>query len=277
MARKKKGGEPPENAERWLLTYSDLITLLMAFFIVMYASSSADSAKMAKVAEAIKAGISGGSGKTLIANEDAVDIKANASYIQEAQKQQADASTGAVKAEENKLQQVKQKIDNYAKQNGLSGSVNTIIQEKGLVISIVDTMMFDTAKADVKPDAQTRLVGIANILKTVNNLIVVEGHTDSRPLTNAPEFENSNDVLSAIRAIHVQNILVGAGLSRNQISEQGYGATRPVATNDTEDGMAKNRRVDIVVVNSKFSAAEQSGIGNSSINTTPSTTNSSGQ
>lgn len=276
MARKKKP-EPPENAERWLLTYSDLITLLMAFFIVMYASSSADSAKMAKVAEAIKAGFNSGTGKTVIGNQDAVDIKANASYIQEAQKQQADASAGSAKAEENKLQQVKQKIDNYTAQNGLSGKVSTIIQEKGLVINIVDSVMFDTAKADIKPDAQASLVGIAKILKTVNNLIVVEGHTDSRPLTNAPEFENSNDVLSAVRAIHVQNILVGGGVAQNQISEQGYGATRPVATNDTEDGMAKNRRVDIVVVNSKFSAAEQSGIGNSSINTTPSVTNGSGQ
>lgn len=277
MARKKKP-EPPENAERWLLTYSDLITLLMAFFIVMYASSTADKAKMAKVASSIKAAFEGGSGKTVIGNEDAIDVKSSANYIQEAEKKQADAESGSQKAETNKLQEIKQKVDSYAKQNGLNGKLSTIIQEKGLVISIVDTAMFDTLSANINPDAQTKLQEIAKILQKVNNLIVVEGHTDNRPIIDSPEFKNSNDVLAAVRAINVEQILIKGGLPSEQVSEHGYGATRPVASNDTEEGMAKNRRVDIVIVNSKYSALEQSGIGNSDINNSSSnTTKSSGK
>lgn len=252
---RKKKPEKELNAERWLLTYSDLITLLMAFFIVMYASSSVNQAKMAKVAAALSAGFNG-SGKTIIGNEDAVDVKDKPDYIEEMEKQAQDTSSAAEKAEENKLQQIKEKVDNYVDKNGLSSSITTTIQEKGLVIRVVDTMMFETGKADINSTAQQRLVEMAQILKTIDNYVVVEGHTDNRPI-HTDEFV-SNEELSGVRACNVKHVLVDIGkLPASQVSFAGYGDTRPLVPNDNETDMAKNRRVDIIVINSKYNAIEK--------------------
>lgn len=252
MARKKKA-EPPENAERWLLTYSDLITLLMAFFIVMYASSTADKVKMAKVAASISSAF-GTSGKSVIGDESAVNLKEN-DNLQEASKDAAGSVNAAEKAEENKLKAVKQKVDTYIKENGMNGSISTSLQERGLTIHIVDTMMFAVGDADVKTDAKVRLIEIGKILKTINNIIRIEGHTDSTPIHNA-NFD-SNVELSAMRSAKVWHILVDeAGVPYNQFILSGYAENDPVAPNDTEANKAKNRRVDIVVINSKYNSID---------------------
>lgn len=252
MARKKKP-EPPENAERWLLTYSDLITLLMAFFIVMYASSSADKAKMAKVAASISSAF-GASGKSVIGDESAVNLKQN-DDLQEASKSGAGSADAAQKAEENKLKAVKQKVDAYVKQNNMTGSISTSLQERGLTIHIVDTMMFDIGDANVKTDAQYRLVSIGNILKTVNNIIRIEGHTDTTPIHNSSY--PSNIELSSARANKVWHVLEDqAGVPHKQIMTAGYAENDNIAPNDTEENRAKNRRVDIVVINSKYASID---------------------
>lgn len=252
MARKKKP-EPPENAERWLLTYSDLITLLMAFFIVMYASSTADKAKMAKVAASIKAGF-GVSGKSVIGDESAVNLKEN-DDLQETSKSAAGSADAAEKAEENKLKAVKQKVDAYVKQNNMTGSISTALQERGLTIHIVDTMMFDVGDANVKTDAKYRLVSIGNILKTVDNTIRIEGHTDTTPIHNSKY--QSNIELSSARADEVWHVLEEqAGVPHKQIMMAGYAENDNIAPNDTEENRAKNRRVDIVVINSKYASID---------------------
>lgn len=252
MARKKKP-EPPENAERWLLTYSDLITLLMAFFIVMYASSTADKTKMAKVAASIKSAF-GASGQSVIGDESAVNLKENAD-LQEASKDAAGSANAAQKAEESKLKEIKQKVDAYINQNGMAGSISTALQERGLTIHIVDTTMFDTAKADLLPGAQDKLVAIGQILKTTNNMIRIEGHTDSRPMHDN-KFA-SNVELSVIRASTVWHVLEDkAGVPHKQIMAAGYADNDPIAPDDSEANMAKNRRVDIVVINSKYASID---------------------
>lgn len=252
MARKKKA-EPPENAERWLLTYSDLITLLMAFFIVMYASSTADKAKMAKVAASISSAF-GTSGKSVIGDESAVNLKEN-DDLQEASKDAAGSVDAAEKAEENKLQGVKQKIDAYIKQNNLTGSISTALQERGLTIHIVDTMMFDVGDANIKTDAKNKLVEIGSILKTVNNMVRIEGHTDSTPIHNSNY--PSNIELSSARADNVWHVLEDqAGVPHKQIMMAGYAENDNIAPNDNDANRAKNRRVDIVVINSKYNSID---------------------
>lgn len=260
MARKKKA-EPPENAERWLLTYSDLITLLMAFFIVMYASSTADKVKTAKVAESIKSAISNGGGKTIIGDDTAVDVKSTPDYVQEMQKEAKGSSSADQKVEESKLKAVKEKVDNYIKQNGLTGSISTNLQERGLTIHIVDTTMFDTAKADLLPGAQDRLIAIGKILKGINNIIRIEGHTDSRPMHDE-KFE-SNIELSVMRAATVWHVLEEkGGVPHNQFVAAGYAENDPIVPDNSPDNMAKNRRVDIVVINSKYSSIDSNRVSN---------------
>ncbi|AAK78286.1 chemotaxis protein MotB [Clostridium acetobutylicum] len=254
---KRKKHEEPENSERWLLTYSDLITLLMAFFIVMYASSTVSKEKFAQIAQSLKVGFNGASGKTVIGNQDAVDIKSTSSYVtQEASKQSASAE----KAEENKLKDVKKKIDQYVNQNGMQGSVSTNLQEKGLVVSIVDTLMFDTGRAEVKPDFQKKLVEIGEILKTIDNYIRIEGHTDNTPISNSQYA--SNIELGSARSNNVEHLFIDVSkIPVTQMYTVSYADTRPVADNNSEAGKARNRRVDIVILNSKFNAVEQESSG----------------
>lgn len=238
-----------------MLTYLDLITLLMAFFVVLYATSTIDKQKFAQVAQSLKVAFNG-TGKSVIGEDDAVDIKASKNYVtQEADKDSASAE----QAEENKLKDVKQKIDQYVKQNNMQGSISTNLEEKGLVVSIVDTLMFDEGKADVKPDFQNKLVSIGNILKTINNYIRIEGHTDNIPIQRS-SFR-SNIELGSARADNVEHILIdNAKIPNVQMCTVSYAETRPVADNSTAAGRAKNRRVDIVILNSKFNAVEQEDV-----------------
>lgn len=250
---RKKKPEKEVNNERWMLTYLDMITLLMAFFVVMYASSTADKVKMAKVAASISSAF-GTSGKSVIGDESAVNVKQNQD-LQEASKSGAGSVDAAQKAEENKLKEIKKKVDAYVKQNGMAGQISTALQERGLTIHIVDTTMFDTARADLLPGAQDKLVAIGKILKTTSNIIRVEGHTDSRPM-HSDKFP-SNVELSSARADCVWQVLEhNGGIPHKQLMLAAYADNDPIVPDDSEANMAKNRRVDIVVINSKYASID---------------------
>lgn len=241
---KKRKEEEHENTERWLLTYSDLITLLMIFFVVMYALSNIDADKYKKITASLS--VAFGNGKSIIGNDDSVSIDENAAKI----------DTQPV--EENKLEEVKKEVDSYLKQNGMSSTVSTNIDDRGLVVSINDTVFFDSGSADIKPDSEKKLVDIAKILNQVGNYIRVEGHTDNIPISNSRY--HSNWQLSVDRAANVTELLIAdAGIPPEKMSAVGYGEFRPVADNSTEAGRSKNRRVDIIIVNSKFNSMEKSG------------------
>lgn len=247
---KKKKPEKEPNSERWLLTYSDLVTLLMAFFIVMYASSSVNQTKFNQVAQALKQGFNSGQGKSIIGNQDALDIKDKPVYIDAQSAQQKND-----KVEQNTLDSVKKLIDNYIKQNNLQGSVGTQIEERGLVISFQEASFFDSGKADIKPEFANRIVTIGSMLNTIDNYVRVEGNTDNVPIKNSQYTDNL--ALSCDRAANVERLLEGQShVSALRLSATGYGENRPVADNKTDAGRARNRRVDIVVIDSKYSATE---------------------
>lgn len=241
MKRKKEGHN---NSERWLLTYSDLITLLMIFFVVMYALSNVDVAKYKQISESLR--IAMGGGKTIIGNEDAANVSSEIKPVDDNQTSET---------EKNKMEDLKKSVDKYLEQNGLSQSVTTKIDERGLVVSINDTLFFDTGKADIKPEYAKKLIEIGKILSQLNNYIRIEGHTDNIPISNGAY--SSNWQLSAARAANVTELLVTqAGIAPQKLSAVGYGEFRPIGDNSTEDGRLKNRRVDIIIINSKYNEIE---------------------
>jgi len=247
----KKHEEKEGNGERWLLTYSDLITLLMIFFVVMYASSTADTTKYKQLSRSLNAAfVSGGGGKSLIGDSSAISIADPSVKV-------IDTSTeDNAKAEENKMETIKKSVDKYLEQNGLSSSVSTKIDERGLEVSLNSTLLFDVGKADVKGESIQKLISIGKILNKVNNYVRIEGHTDSTPISNY-EF-SSNWQLSAIRATNVTELLISeAGINPQKISSVAYGEHRPVASNATAAGKARNRTVDIIILSSQFSKGEK--------------------
>ncbi|MDB8804445.1 flagellar motor protein MotB [Romboutsia sp. 1001216sp1] len=231
--------EEHENHERWLLSYADFITLLMIFFIIMYAMSSINKGKYEKLTTALNEAM--GDGAAI------ADTGSNMG-----------GETGNGLSENEKLEKVKEKLDKYLKENNLSGSVNTTIEKRGLVVSFNDSLFFNSGKADVKPDQVNKLVKISEIINkslVKDSYIRVEGYTDNVPMHN--EIFKSNWDLSVMRASNVAQILINnGGINPQKISAIGYSEYRPKSDNNTVEGKAKNRRVDILILNSKFNEVE---------------------
>ncbi len=255
----KKAPEKEPNHERWLLTYSDLITLLMIFFVIMYASGNVDAQKYKQLSDSFRiamgsgnsgGGIGNGAGNNLIGTDSllpSTDTKNNDTS--------GNASGGGAQVEKDKLQDVKGKVDEFIKENNLENSATTQIADRGLVISLKETLVFDTASADIRPESRVKLIELGKILNKLDNYIRVEGHTDNLPIKN--EKFQSNWELSVIRATNVTNMLItDSHVEPKRLASVGYGEYRPVADNKTPEGRSKNRRVDIVLMDSKFNSVE---------------------
>jgi len=246
-----KKPEEKENGERWLLTYADLITLLMIFFVVMYAMSNVDQAKYEQLASSLNSAMgSGGSTPTMIgAGGPSTAVVGVDSVALD-----GSSSEASTQAEQTKLQGIKEQVDSYLKKNGLDGSASATIQERGLAISIQDTLIFDSGKADLKAGTEAKILEIGRMLSSIDNYINVEGNTDSVAI-NTYEFKD-NWALASSRADNVLRVLLKAGIQPARISSKSNGESRPIASNDTVEGKAANRRVDIVILDNKFSTSE---------------------
>jgi chemotaxis protein MotB len=269
--RGKKGGHEEEheaNHERWLLTYADMITLLMVLFIVLFASSTISSIKFAELADGLAKQLGGQSkaipggagvldGGQTTAADNGVQVNnpsAPIPAVQEAD-QPATQATHAqlVKQEEQTLASAQAKIEAALKAKNLQNSVRFTIDSRGLIVSIVtDKLLFNTGQADLEPIGDQVLDAIGPALRALPNDISVEGHTDNVPISSG-EFA-SNWELSAVRATTVLRYLVSTdGLQEDRMSATGYADTEPLVPNDSDAHRAENRRVDVVVLSSLLS------------------------
>jgi chemotaxis protein MotB len=248
--------EEHENDERWLLTYADMITLLMALFMVLFSISSVNISKYKSLSQSLKDAFSG---KVLTGGKSIAESGSDASTtpVQSATTSilptiSVKAASAAKAAEEAKttkeFQKIKKQIDAYAQKHGFAKQVQTTITRRGLVVRLLtDKVVFDTGQADLKPGAVSLLSGVGhaiNIDKT--HPIMVEGHTDSVPITGS-QFP-TNWELSTARASVVVRFLIRVGTDRFRLGAAGYANLYPVASNATEAGRSKNRRVEIVLL-----------------------------
>ena len=232
MIRRKKE-EEHENLERWLLTYADLITLLLAFFIVMYSMSKVDAKKFGMMAAAFQSVLKGGAS---VLKGDAIILPND------------DLGAGPLRVGDLKLLQarVKRVTDELRE----SGKITAEMEGRGLVIHMTENALFQPGKAYLTPTAMKTLDGLAEVIRDVPNDIRVEGHTDNSPI-NTPEFP-SNWELSTARATQVVKYLVEKhALSPAKVSAMGYAEYRPMFPNDSPENRAKNRRVDIIILSPK--------------------------
>jgi chemotaxis protein MotB len=241
MARKKKEEpEKPENSERWLLTYSDMITLLMVFFVVMYALSKVETTKYQSLSDSLSEAFSGmpgiqsgegGGGHS--AAERNVPLRA------------APGTGLSPKASSNKTP-FRERATSTLKANINDGTMRVSTEARGVVVALSGDVFF--AKGDVSLNAESlsKLEQVADLLRSVSQDIVVEGHTDTTPVERSERYA-SNLMLSAARAVSVAEALEMLGVPKERISAAGYGDSRPLKTNDTPEGRAYNRRVDILI------------------------------
>lgn len=236
MARKKVNRDEPKGDE-WLATYSDCVTLLMTFFVLLYAMSSVDENKMRALAQAFRSVMAGEAGDTILEyslyNGDVPLIGGEIP---------TDTIDGE-KIEESMYYQVSKFVDEH----DLEAVVDIIETDLGVAIQLRDNILFETSKSDLRSESKEILDSIAALISSMNNNIVVEGHTDNRPI-NTAEFP-SNWELSVDRAVNVVRYFVENGkIDPSRLSATGYGEFQPIVDNDTEENMEKNRRVNILIM-----------------------------
>jgi len=239
----KRGG--PDNG-RWLLTYSDLITLLMIFFIMMYVISNVNAQKFAKMANVLG---------QVFGNKSAGVLNNGTSILKDSGNTNPKASNGNDAQDISQLNQVKQELEGYLKSKSLNGKVSVTLEERGLVISLQDTILFDSGSAILTPEAGSIISDIGAKLQALSNFIRIEGHTDDLPIQTVKY--PSNWELSSARATNVvRELIMHSQISSDRLSATGYGEYRPLETNDSEQHRQMNRRVDILILKETYKQVE---------------------
>ena len=222
---------------RWLLTYADVITLMLALFIILFSMSTISAAKVQRFARQVTAGF-----------DNTWSVNQPPSGGTEGQNMLDSSST--VPAVEKELQQ-------YVARNHLQNQVQVHLDRRGLVITLLsDKSYYDSGSAELRPQTMRILDEIATFLRRNDNLIRVEGNTDDVPIATAAFPTNWE--LSTARAVNVVRYLhEHDAISPTRLSAAGYGEFHPRTTNATDDSRQQNRRVDVVLLNASISAAEK--------------------
>jgi len=255
MARKKKA-EEHENLERWLVSYADFITLLFAFFVTMYASSRVDENKMGSAVESLQRAL----GAVIAVPVPSRQAGIFHDFSNPVQVTIVPISAPHGREVEKLAQELKKRIEGpQGKAGNKAGAkayqVSFLLQERGLVIRVSDQFFFHTGEAAIRHEVLPFLKTLGQTLQGVDNSIRIEGHTDNVPI-NTAQFP-SNWELSTTRATTIiRYFLTNFQFDPQKLSAAGYGEYRPVAANDTPEGRDQNRRVDVVILNSKETKTE---------------------
>ncbi len=233
--------------ESWLIPYADLLTLLLALFIVLFAMSSVDAVKFQQLSRAFNDVFSGGTGvlefqspmpegqiQTPIDRKEDVEKKA---------KEKADLAKDQLE-----LLALQKKVNSYIAQKKLTDKLNTKLTDEGLLLTIRDNVLFESGKADVRSTDINIAYQIADLLvMDPPRNIIISGHTDNVPIRTA-RYE-SNWELSVMRAVEFMKIILkNEQLDPRWFSAKGFGEFQPIATNNTAEGKARNRRVEILIL-----------------------------
>lgn len=225
--------------ESWLIPYADLLTLLLALFIVLFAMSSVDANKFKMMAKAFNSTFVGGTG-----------VMEYPSPNPDGEMEQLDMKEPASPEEQElkKLQEAEKKIKEYIREKGLNDKLKTSLTDEGLLITINNDILFESGDIVVRNQDEALAREISQLLvMEPPRSIIVSGHTDNIPIRNA-KFE-SNWELSVMRAVEFMKVLLqNQKLSPELFSAKGYGEFKPVADNKTKDGRQKNRRVEILIL-----------------------------
>jgi chemotaxis protein MotB len=267
--RGRHGGGEVESEERWLLTYADMITLLMALFMVLFSITSVNKAKLQVLSKTLQEAFSG---KVMPGGDSIQNSGADPKHVAPPSatpsipaittivtSQSASASAAAKAQEQENFRHLKQQIDSYARQKGLQNQVQTVIAQRGLVIRLLtDRVLFDSGAAELKPEAGPVLSKVAQILRQEGaHQVMVEGHTDPVPIHGS--LFPTNWELSTARASRVVRSLIEGGVPQQRLSAAGYAYLHPIASNNTAEGRSRNRRVEIVLLRSGQGTAPQGG------------------
>ncbi|MCJ8009060.1 flagellar motor protein MotB [Lederbergia wuyishanensis] len=254
--RRREKKEEPHTDETWLLPYADLLTLLLALFIVLFAASSVDAQKFQKLSQVFNGIFLGGTGpidfQQPIENDD--HSKDNPEPIEEEKQEEKEDKTPKEDEvildleEQKELEAIQSKINAYIQKNDFHNKFDTSLTTEGLLLTIRDNVLFQSGKAEVREEDKKTAKELAVLLEMEPpRNIIISGHTDNVPIKNA-QFQ-SNWELSVMRAVNFMKILLeDRNLDPKWFSAKGYGEFQPIGNNATEAGRAKNRRVEVLIL-----------------------------
>jgi len=229
--RRKVQGEH-DNLERWLLTYADLITLLLGLFVILYSISQIDMSKYRQVVSSMESIFSGAGAEGAMAGEKGVLENETPSQVTE-----------------RASKQLEKKVEAAVGQALRAGGAIITRDARGVTVHFLEKFMFDEGKAEIKPDAFPVLDTLGFLLQSIPNEIRIEGHTDNTPI-HSSQFP-SNWHLSVARSVNVAYYLLQRySIRPEKVAVVGYGEYHPLVPNDTPVHKGQNRRVDIVIFNS---------------------------
>lgn len=264
MGRRRKFEEDPENHDRWLVSYADFITLLFAFFVVMYGISSVNDQKYKELTSALGSAFSGNIKEQSPHSPPPSPEKSALTDKNVLQTPPASSLVNALpltrlqnerrRREQESIANMVAKLNQTLGSLTANGKINISRTSRGVRIDIADGVLFQAGSADIKTEANTPINNISQVLADKPYIIQVEGHTDNLPIRNT-QFP-SNWELSATRATSVVRKMIEDGLNPQRLSAVGYSDTQPIADNDTAEGRAQNRRVSIMVLYEKPVKAE---------------------
>ncbi len=258
MKRKKKHEE--HHDEAWLLPYSDMMTLLLALFIVMFAMARVDEEKFEEFRSEFGTIFSSRSGSNSIignvvdlgtsrvvpaeqAGDGGGEKTGTGDEVRSISGEEAKEAVLAQKLEDQKMAAAREDIKQALTDANLDGDVEVSLRSDGIHISLEDSILFQSGSTNLSNEVRQYLDLISGHIKELNKEVVIAGHTD-----NVPDPNSTNWELSAKRAIAVMDYLVGkTGVKQEKVSIQAFADTQPMATNQTTEGRTKNRRVEIIV------------------------------
>lgn len=257
MRDRRRGGG--DDANRWLTTYGDVVTLLLAFFVLLFAMSEIDEERFEQLVAGFQQPFNNpGRVSILPENSGLLDEQPPAVTVPDpvttttAVREETIGSTVAesdippLVVDRSDLLEVQEKLESALLDAGFEDAANFRITERGLVVSIAtDDLLFPTGSAELGPKGREIIAAVAPALAEIANVVQVEGHTDNVPY-NARGYDNWN--LSADRALAVVHLLIDHGIHPDRLGATGYASYRPLESNDTPEGRAANRRVELVVL-----------------------------
>lgn len=242
--------------ESWLIPYADLLTLLLALFIVLFAQSTMDAKKFEAMGKAFNEAFHGGTGvldhsAPVETIDPKSDSKKNPSSDEQEQNEQVQTPNEQPnQTEQENFKELKKKIDKYLQENGLQDEIITDLLPDGLRIVIPDVTFFKSGSADIHEEKKAMIRQMATVLSLFPRQVVVSGHTDDRPIHSSAY--DSNWDLSAKRAVNFLKILLdNQKLDPSLFSAVGYGEFRPAVPNNSEENRSANRRVEIFIYKEK--------------------------
>lgn len=238
MARKKKTEEGGLTGDEWLGTYSDCVTLLMTFFVLLYSMSTVDAAKVQAISQAFS-----------VLNGKAAD-----SILQYDQYEGSQPIVGGESKVENTIEESEyqdnktmyEAIKEFIEESKLESTIDIAQNEKGVVLQLKDNILFESGQADLKAGSNEVLDKINTLISTVPNSVVIEGHTDNVPINNEKYKDNWD--LSSMRATNVLRYFTEVKhQDPTKFRASGYGEYKPKVDNSTDENRAQNRRVNILI------------------------------